>query len=45
MAVQTDPKQADAWYWRGRSKEKLGDQTGGAADIAQARTLDPSIGK
>lgn len=43
VAIKIDPKQADAWYWRGRCKEKLGDKAGSDADIAHARALARSI--
>jgi len=43
-AIRLDPKDASAFYNRGIAKQSKGDKSG-AADIARARQLDPSIGK
>lgn len=37
------PKEASPLYGRGLAKKKLGDRTGGDADIAAARSLEPGI--
>ena len=42
-AVKIDPKDADAFYLRGRAKLAAGDGKGGDADIAAAKALDAGI--
>ena len=40
---RTDPSYARALYGRGLAKKRLGDITGGDADIARAKELQPSL--
>lgn len=42
-ALNANPKVAGSLYVRGLAKLKSGDATGGDADIAQAKQLDPSV--
>ncbi len=42
-AIKADPRSARAWQARGEVRVGLGDGSGGEADKAQARKLDPSI--
>jgi len=44
-AIQLDPQYAAAYYGRGIVKQKIGDSTGGAADIAKAKEIQPGIGQ
>jgi len=43
-AVAQDPKDADSLYARGISKLRSGDRSGGAADIAAAKLINPDVG-
>jgi tetratricopeptide (TPR) repeat protein len=43
-AIRLKPNYSLALYFRGLAKQQSGDKTG-AADIARARQLDPSVGK
>ncbi len=42
-ALARNPRLASALYVRGLAKRKSGDETGGDADIASAKSLDPEI--
>lgn len=44
-AIQLAPDDAVSYFVRGLAKQKLGDQIGGAADIARAKQLNPNVGK
>jgi tetratricopeptide (TPR) repeat protein len=44
-AIKLAPQFAASFYGRGVLKMKMGDAKGGQADIAQAKTIDPHIGK
>jgi tetratricopeptide (TPR) repeat protein len=44
QAIQLDPKDAGAYFSRGLAKRLKGDNSGGDADIAAAKTIDPNIG-
>lgn len=44
-ALRINPKYAPALYNRGLTKKLLGDTAAGDADIANARTIDPNVGK
>lgn len=44
-ALKLDPQNAYAFYNRGSAKLAAGDATGGNADIAQAKKIDPKIGR
>ncbi|HWY60725.1 MAG TPA: tetratricopeptide repeat protein [Rhizomicrobium sp.] len=44
-AIKLAPRFAVSFYRRGVLKIKMGDIKGGEADIAQARTIDPHLGK
>jgi tetratricopeptide (TPR) repeat protein len=44
QAIKFDPDDAAvAYYVRGLSKQKKGDKSGGKADIAKAKQLDPKV--
>jgi tetratricopeptide (TPR) repeat protein len=43
-AIRLNPRSADSLYWRGKSKEKIGDTQSANADIAAARAIDPNVG-
>jgi len=43
MAIKANPKLAFAWHVRSLAKRDLGDAAGAAADMAEARRLDPTI--
>jgi hypothetical protein len=42
-ALKISPKQAPSLFVRGLAKQKLGDDAGGASDIAAAKEIDPDI--
>jgi tetratricopeptide (TPR) repeat protein len=42
-AIATNPKDADSLYGRGMAKLKSGDKSGGEADIAAAKAIQPDI--
>jgi tetratricopeptide (TPR) repeat protein len=44
-AIALDPKDADAFLYRGIDRIRNGDRPGGEDDIAQAKRLDPNIGR
>ncbi len=44
-AIKLEPRFAAALYGRGVAKEQMGDRAGADADIAEARKIDPDIGK
>ncbi|MDP2008572.1 MAG: tetratricopeptide repeat protein [Phenylobacterium sp.] len=43
LAIKANPKLAFAWHVRSLAKQELGDAAGAAADLAQAKRLDPTI--
>jgi hypothetical protein len=43
-ALRINPKYAKALYLRGMTRLEMGDITGGAADVASARKIDPKVG-
>ena len=45
QAIKLDPKYAGALYNRGLAKQKKGDITGGQADVAAAREMQPGVGQ
>jgi tetratricopeptide (TPR) repeat protein len=44
QAIQLNPNNAAALYWRGKAKQLKGDITDGDADIATARKINPNVG-
>jgi tetratricopeptide (TPR) repeat protein len=42
QAIQLNPNDATALYWRGKIKQLKGDTSGGDADIAAAKKIDPN---
>lgn len=42
-AINRDPNDAAAFYVRGLSKQKKGDKSGGKADVAKAKLIDPKV--
>jgi hypothetical protein len=42
--IRLDPKYANAYYNRGLAKRAKGDSTGGDADVAMAKQLNPGLG-
>lgn len=44
-AIELDPKNAKAYYWRGVAHIRRGDSTGGLSDMKQAVALDPKNAK
>jgi len=42
-AIAQDPKDADSLYARGISRLRAGDRSGGAADVAAAKLINPDI--
>jgi tetratricopeptide (TPR) repeat protein len=45
QAIALDPKDADAFLYRGIDRIRTGDRAGGEADIGAAKRLDPNIGR
>jgi tetratricopeptide (TPR) repeat protein len=45
QAITLDPKDADAFLYRGIDRIRTGDRAGGEADIDEAKRLDPNIGR
>jgi tetratricopeptide (TPR) repeat protein len=43
LALASDPRQAQSRFMRGVARQRAGDQTGGAADIAAASAADKSV--
>ena len=43
-AIKLNPQLASALYWRGIAKQRKGDKSGGATDIAAAKIIDPNVG-
>jgi hypothetical protein len=43
QALGIDPRLASALYGRGLAKRRLGDRTGGDADVAAALRIDGSV--
>lgn len=44
-AILIDPNDASALYYRGNAKLGKGDSTGGNADLAKAKAIQPNIGQ
>ena len=44
-AIRLNPKDADFFLYRGIDKERIGDKAGADADIAEAKRLNPNVGK
>jgi tetratricopeptide (TPR) repeat protein len=44
QVIQLDSNDAIALYWRGRARQRIGDETGGDDDIAAAKRIDPQVG-
>lgn len=44
-AIRLNPNDADFYLYRGLDKQRVGDKAGAEADIAEARRLNPNIGK
>lgn len=44
-SIRLNPKDADAFFYRGLSKGRLGDKAGAAADLDEAKRLNPNIGQ
>jgi tetratricopeptide (TPR) repeat protein len=44
-AIRLNPNDADALLYRGLDKQRMGDRTGGEADVAAAKRINPDIGK
>ena len=45
VSWKTDPSYTQALYARGLAKKRLGDEKAGDADMAQAKKIDPKLGK
>src|SRR5262245_44135239 len=44
-AIRLNPKDADFYFYRALGRQRLGDKAGAEADIAEAKRLNPNIGK
>ena len=44
-AIRLNPKDADFFLYRGLDKQRIGDKAGADADIAEAKRLNPNVGK
>jgi tetratricopeptide (TPR) repeat protein len=44
-AIRLNPNDADFYLYRGLDRQRMGDKAGGDADIAEAKRLNPNIGK
>ena len=44
-AIRLDPNDADFFLNRGIDKQRIGDKAGSDADIAEAKRLNPNVGK
>jgi tetratricopeptide (TPR) repeat protein len=44
-AIRLNPNDADFYLYRGLDRQKIGDKAGAEADIAEAKRLNPNIGK
>jgi tetratricopeptide (TPR) repeat protein len=44
-AIRLNPNDADFYLYRGLDRQRMGDKAGADADIAEARRLNPNIGK
>ncbi len=44
-AIRIDPNDADFFLNRGIDKQRIGDKAGSDADIAEAKRLNPNVGK
>jgi len=44
-AIRLNPKDADFFLYRGIDKQRIGDQAGADADMAEAKRLNPNFGK
>ncbi len=45
QAIRLNPNDANAWFNRGQAKHERGDSSGGNADIARARQINPNVGR
>jgi tetratricopeptide (TPR) repeat protein len=44
-AIRLKPNDADFYLYRGLDRQRMGDKAGAEADIAEAKRLNPNIGK
>ena len=44
-AIRLNPNDADFYLYRGLDRQKIGDKAGAEADIAEAKRLNPNIGR
>lgn len=44
-SIRLNPKDADAFFYRGLDRGRLGDKSGAEADLAEAKRLNPNIGQ
>jgi tetratricopeptide (TPR) repeat protein len=44
-AIRLNPNDADFYLYRGLDKQRIGDKAGADADLAEAKRLNPNIGK
>ncbi len=44
-AIRLNPNDADFYLYRGLDRQRMGDKAGAEADIAEAKRLNPNIGK
>ena len=44
-AIRLNPNDADFYLYRGIDRQRMGDTAGAEADIAEAKRLNPNIGK
>ena len=44
-AIALNPNDADFYLYRGLDRQRIGDKAGAEADIAEAKRLNPNIGK
>jgi tetratricopeptide (TPR) repeat protein len=44
-AIRLNPNDADFYLYRGLDRQRIGDKAGAEADIAEAKRLNPNIGK
>ncbi len=44
-AIRLNPNDADAFFYRGLDKGRLGDKAGAEADMVEAKRINPNIGK
>jgi tetratricopeptide (TPR) repeat protein len=44
-AIRLNPNDADFYLYRGLDRQRIGDKAGAEADMAEAKRLNPNIGK